>query len=123
MKETKSVQDYLEAILVIQEEQGHCRSVDVANHLGFSKPSVSIAMRNLEQEGYVSRSEEGYLLLTERGVKVAAGTLGRHRLLKALLISIGVSPEVAEEDACGMEHALSEESFARLKEWCEARDD
>ena len=120
MKQTKSVEDYLEAILMIQQEKGICRSIDVANHLNYSKPSVSVAMRNLENDGSVTRGTDGSLLLTEKGKAIAESVLDRHRFLTHLFCAIGVSPDIAESDACGMEHSVSEESFMKLRAWYDA---
>ena len=121
MKKTKSMEDYLEAILMIQEEKGVCRSVDIANHLNFSKPSVSVAVRNLEQDGSITRSRDGSILLTPKGEAIARDILERHRFLTAFFVSIGVDPEVAENDACGMEHSISDESFECFRRWYNAR--
>ena len=120
MKQTKSVEDYLEAILMIEEEKGIVRSVDVAAHLNYSKPSVSIAMHNLEEDGSVKRGDDGRLLLTERGRAIAEQTLARHRFLTGSLEDIGVDADVAERDACGMEHSISAETFDHLREWYSA---
>ncbi len=117
MKQTRSVEDYLEAILMIEEEKGFCRAIDIAQRLNFSKPSVSVALRNLEGDGSVSRANDGSVRLTEKGRTIASGVLERHRLLTRFLTMLGVTPDVAETDACGMEHALSAESFERLREW------
>ncbi len=111
------MEDYLEAILMIQQERGYCRSVDVAARLGFTKPSVSIAMKNLATSGYVSKAGEGGLQLTEKGLKIAQATLDRHRFLCAFFEDLGVAPDVAERDACGMEHSISEESFEKFRAW------
>ncbi|MBR6955340.1 MAG: metal-dependent transcriptional regulator [Clostridia bacterium] len=121
MKKTKSMEDYLEAILMIQEEKGVCRSVDIANHLNFSKPSVSVAVRNLEQDGSITRSRDGSILLTPKGEAIARDILERHRFLTAFFVSIGVDPEVAENDACGMEHSISDESFECFRRWYNTR--
>ena len=121
MKKTKSMEDYLEAILMIQEEKGVCRSVDIANHLSFSKPSVSVAVRNLEQDGSITRSRDGSILLTPKGEAIARDILERHRFLTAFFVSIGVDPEVAENDACGMEHSISDESFECFRRWYNTR--
>ena len=120
MKQTKSVEDYLEAILMIEEEKGIVRSVDVAAHLNYSKPSVSIAMHNLEEDGSIKRGDDGRLLLTERGRAIAEQTLARHRFLTGCLEDIGVDSDVAERDACGMEHSISAETFDHLREWYSA---
>ena len=119
MKQTRSVEDYLEAILMIREEKGSCRAIDIAQRLGFSKPSVSVALRNLENDGSVVRGNDGSVLLTGKGQAIAGGVLERHRLLTRFLTVLGVDAAVAEEDACGMEHALSEESFGRFRAWFE----
>ena len=120
MKQTKSVEDYLEAILMIQQEKGICRSIDVATHLNYSKPSVSVAMRNLENDGSITRAADGSLLLTDKGLAIAESVLNRHRFLTNFFCEIGVDPAVAEEDACGMEHSISEESFSKLRAWYDA---
>ena len=117
MKQTKSVEDYLEAILMIEQEKGHCRSIDVATHLGFSKPSVSVAMHNLELDGSITRANDGSILLTEKGRRIAQDILDRHRFLTEFFCDLGVDPNVAELDACGIEHAISAETFERLRQW------
>ncbi|MBQ6173695.1 MAG: metal-dependent transcriptional regulator [Clostridia bacterium] len=120
MKQTRSVEDYLEAILMIQQEKGICRSIDVATHLNYSKPSVSVAMHNLENDGSITRAADGSLLLTDKGLAIAKSVLDRHRFLTSFFREIGVDPVVAEQDACGMEHSISEESFSKLRAWYEA---
>ena len=122
MKRTQSVEDYLEAILMVQEEKGTCRAIDIAQHLGFSKPSVSVALRNLENDGSVLRGNDGSVQLTEKGRAIAESVLDRHRFLTNFLIMVGVDPATAEEDACGMEHTLSAESFERFRAWIEKVD-
>ena len=122
MKRTQSVEDYLEAILMVQEEKGTCRAIDIAQHLGFSKPSVSVALRNLENDGSVLRGNDGSVQLTEKGRAIAESVLDRHRFLTNFLTMVGVDPATAEEDACGMEHTLSAESFERFREWVEKHD-
>ncbi len=117
IRHTQSMEDYLEAILMIQQERGLCRSVDVAARLGFTKPSVSIAMKNLATSGYVSKAGENGLQLTEKGLRIAQATLERHRFLCAFFTDLGVAPDVAERDACGMEHSISEESFEKFRDW------
>ena len=113
----KSGEDYLEAILMVRQEKGYCRSIDVAHHLNVSKPSVSVAMKNLRQKGYVNVSEEGYLSLTGEGQKLASTVYERHSVISGWLIRLGVSPEIAIEDACRMEHDISDESFAAIKKY------
>ena len=111
----RSSEDYLEAILVIREKKGSCRSVDVAAHLGFSKPSVSVAVSKLVDSGCVERREDGQLLLTEKGLSIARSTLDKHLLLTDLFCSLGVSADTAEHDACLIEHHLSEETYEKLR--------
>lgn len=117
MKQTRSVEDYLEAILMIRQEKGICRSIDVASRLNYSKPSVSVAMRNLEHAGLIARAADSSLLLTKKGEQIAEGVLERHRFLTRFFCEIGVDPETAENDACGMEHSISEKSFDCLRLW------
>lgn len=111
----QSGEDYLEAILILQQEKGTVRSIDVAQKLGFSKPSVSRAMAILRTDGYIEMERSGAITLTERGEQVARTMYERHNLLTNWLTSLGVSPWVAANDACRMEHALSEETFNCLK--------
>ena len=115
MKIQESAEDYLEAILAIREKKGTARSIDVAHHLNYSKPSVSRAMSLLRENGYVTMDKDGLLDLTDAGMAIASRIYERHRLLTEWLTALGVSPEVAEEDACRIEHDISEETFARLK--------
>lgn len=110
----RSREDYLEAILMIREKKGSCRSVDVAAHLGFSKPSVSVAVGKLVDSGCVERERDGQLLLTEKGLAIARQTLDKHRLLTDFFCAIGVAPETAEHDACLIEHHLSPETYEKL---------
>ncbi len=119
MYKYKSSEDYLEAILMVQKEKGSCRSIDVAIHLGFSKPSVSIAMGKLQNQGLIVKQEDGHLELTEEGRKLAQKVLDKHLVLTGFLKQIGVSADVAEEDACLLEHSLSNESFEKLRLWME----
>ena len=113
----QSIEDYLEAILMLQQKNGHCRSVDVANHLGFTKASVSVAVANLTQRGYLHKLAGGNLVLTDEGHAYANSVLGRHRLLTSALAWLGVPEDVAEADACKIEHDISDETFTRLREW------
>ena len=117
----QSIEDYLEAILVIQQRKGHCRSVDVANHLGFTKASVSVAVMNLSRMDYVHKMGDGNLSLTEKGRAYAASVLDRHNLLTHTLILLGVPEDIAEADACKIEHDISEETFARIQDWYKSK--
>lgn len=111
----ESAENYLETILILSKRQGQVRSIDIATELNFSKPSVSVAMKNLRQSGYITVNDNGHITLTEMGLEVANSVLERHQLITSLLVALGVSPEVAAEDACRMEHVISEESFNALK--------
>ena len=111
----ESGEDYLEAILVLQEEKGIVHSIDVAQHLGYSKPSVSRAMSILRTSGHIVMEKDGQLKLTEEGLRVASSIYERHKLLTNWLIHLGVSPETAAEDACKIEHDISEETLQCLK--------
>lgn len=115
MKVQESAEDYLEAILVLREQKGTVRSIDVVHHMGYSKPSVSRAMGLLRENGYVKADADGLLTLTAAGEEIAARIYERHRLLTQWLVALGVSPEVAAEDACRVEHDISEETFEKLK--------
>lgn len=116
MKIQESAENYLEAILVLQNRNGTVRSIDVAGYMGFSKPSVSIAMKHFREEEYITVDAEGNLFLTEKGRAVAEKIYERHTVIAALLIQLGVSPDTAYEDSCKIEHDLSDETFSKLKE-------
>ena len=111
----QSGEDYLEAILALRQQKGTVRSIDVVQYLGYSKPSISRAMSILRSSGYITMEKDGRLELTQAGEAVAQSIYERHRFLTQWLIRLGVSPEVAAEDACKIEHDISEETFARLK--------
>ena len=111
----ESAENYLEAILALKEEKGLVRSVDVAQRLGVSKPSVSRAMGLLRENGYITMEHEGWLELTPAGAEIAGRIYERHRILSQWLASLGVPAEVAAQDACRMEHDISELTFERLK--------
>ena len=114
-KSEESVEDYLETILVLSKQLPVVRSIDIANELEYSKPSVSVAMKNLRGKGYITVSSEGYIVLTEEGKKLASDTYERHTLISQWLVELGVSPETASADACQIEHDLRQESFDALK--------
>ena len=111
----ESLEDYLETILMLHKSRGQVRSIDIANEMNFTKPSVSIAMKNLREKGYITMADNGHITLTESGKERAESVLERHTILADLLISIGVNEETAREDACKVEHDLSEESFEAIK--------
>ena len=116
MKIQESAENYLEAILVLMQQNGQVRSIDVAHYTGFSKPSISRAVGLLRDNGYVSIDQNGLLSLTEAGLHIAETIYERHTVLTALLTKLGVSPETAAEDACRIEHVISAETFEKLKE-------
>ena len=111
----ESAEDYLERILIIQERKDNVRSIDIARDLGFSKPSVSVAMKKLKEAKLINVDKDGNISLTQEGHIIADKVYERHCVLKKLLIDIGVSPEQAEIDACKIEHDLSEETFEAIK--------
>lgn len=110
---------YLESIHVLLKEKGAVRSVDVSEYMGYSKPSISRAMGVLRRDGYITVDKNGYITLTEAGLNLANKIYERHTLLSNMLERIGVSPETAAEDACRLEHAISDESFQAIKRYME----
>ena len=116
MKIQESAENYLETILMLKEQKGAVRSIDIARHLEFSKPSISRAMSLLRENGYVTMDKEGYIALTGSGMEIAQRIYERHQLLTRWLTALGVSPEVAAADACRLEHDISAETFDRLKD-------
>ncbi len=117
----ESAENYLEAILSIKKAKGFVRSIDVANDLGVSKPSVSVAMKNFREEGYVTVDENGFLDLTDKGLAIAKSVYERHLVIAKALMALGVSEETAYEDSCKIEHCISGESFEKLKEFLNKR--
>lgn len=115
----KSKEDYLEAILVIRREKGYCRSVDVCNYLNFTKPSVSRAVKSLEEEGFIERKDGGNIFLTDSGMAFAEKILERHVTITKIFEMLGVSEKTSEEDACLIEHVLSDETYGKIREWYE----
>lgn len=112
----QSAEDYLETILMLSERIGKVRSIDVVNELGYTKASVSIAMKKLRENGYIAVDGEGNLTLLPPGQEIAERIYGRHRLLKHFFMQLGVSETTAAEDACKAEHILSEETLERIRE-------
>lgn len=119
-KSEESIQDYLETILILNKAAANVRSIDIANEMSFSKPSVSVAMKNLRTNGLISVSEEGYITLTAEGLTIAESVYERHSLITKWLVYLGVDPTIAKEDACKMEHDISDESFDALKKHIES---
>ena len=115
MKIQQSAENYLETILMLSQKNGSVRSIDIANELGFSKPSVSIAMKNLRENGYIDVMGDGSIVLLPPGKEIAERLYMRHTILTECFALLGVSEEVAAEDACKIEHILSEESFNAIK--------
>ena len=114
MKIYESAEDYLETILMFCEQHGSARSVDIAAHLGVTKPSVSFAMKRLRENGYITMDRDGLITLTPRGMDIAARMLDRHHTLTKFLMELGVDAKTAEEDACKMEHDISEQTYTAL---------
>ena len=121
MKLLESAENYLEAILMVREEKGVVRAIDIVNKLGFSKPSVSVAMKNLETNDFIARDADGFIHLTESGEEIARMIYERHNLLTDIFVRIGVDPDTAREDACKVEHDLSEETFECIKKAYQAQ--
>ena len=115
MKIQESAENYLETILMLGHTKPHVRSIDIANELDFSKPSVSVAMKNLRQNGYIQVDGNGYITLTDAGRKIAETMYERHTMLSSWLVYLGVDQKTAVEDACRMEHVLSADSFEAIK--------
>ena len=115
MKSTESAETYLETILILSEKLPVVRSIDVAVELGFKKSSVSVAMKHLREKGHIVVSDAGYITLTEAGKEIADMIYERHNFLSSWLISLGVDEKTALEDACRIEHVISKESFAAIK--------
>jgi len=116
LKTHESAENYLETILILSQRQAAVRSIDIVNELGFSKPSVSVAMKNLRNNGFITMDSSGFITLTEEGRKIADMIYERHRLLSRWLIHLGVEETIAVEDACRIEHVISPESFQAIKQ-------
>jgi len=117
LKIQESVENYLETILFLSLKAGQVRSIDIVNELEYSKPSVSIAMKNLREKEYIEIDAQGHITLTEKGKKIADSMYERHIVISDWLIFLGVDKKTAVEDACKMEHAMSEESFFAIKNY------
>ncbi len=121
LKLTESVEDYLESILVLSTQLEHVRSVDVASYLGFSKPSVSHAVKVLTEEGLIETTPNKYLMLTDKGKEIATRTYARHVFFTEMLTDIGVDLDTAQADACRIEHVISEETFQAIMKFYERK--
>lgn len=117
MKRQESIEDYLETILVLTNRLGIVRSIDIVNDMGFTKPSVSVAMKNLREKSFITMDSNGYITLTDEGKKIAECIYERHTLLTEALIAIGVPEEIAKDDACRIEHDISPETFEKIKNY------
>lgn len=117
MKLLESAENYLEAILMVQKSRGQVRSIDIVNFLGFSKPSVSVAMKQLETNDYITRDSDGFISLTDSGREIAEMIFERHEILTKLFEKLGVSHETASSDACKVEHDISEETFQCIRRY------
>ncbi len=115
----ESAENYLEAILMINNKKGYARSIDIANELGFAKPSVSVAMKHFREEGYIETDADGKITLTAKGLEVAERVYERHKVIADALMALGVDEETALEDSCKIEHDISQKSFDKLKEFLE----
>lgn len=119
----ESAENYLEAILVLKNKKGTVRSIDVAHELMVSKPSVSVAMKNFREEGYITVESDGSLSLTEKGLRVAERVYMRHQVITEALMAIGVNEITAKEDACKIEHDISDYTFEKLKEFIQRKNE
>ena len=119
MKIQESAENYLETILMIRERKDIVRSIDIVREMNFSKPSVSVAMKNLKESGYITMDETGRIYLTDKGETLATKIYDRHDKVSQWLTSIGVPKEIADADACRMEHVISEETFEAFKRLAE----
>ncbi len=111
----ESAEDYLEMILMLREEKGYARSTDIAAKLGVTKPSVSFAMKNLRENGYINMDQDNYITLTETGDSIARRIYNRHKVLTQFLVQLGIDEQIARKDACKIEHDISEETFAAIR--------
>lgn len=117
----ESAEDYLESIIILKKQLGNVRSIDIVNYFDYSKPSISVAMKNLRMNGYVTVDSKGYIELTEKGSEIADKMYERHTLLTKWLTALGVDEKTAVEDACRIEHVISEESFEAIKKHIPAK--
>lgn len=117
MKIQESAENYLETILVLEKRKGSVRAIDIVNELGFSKPSVSVAMKNLRENGFIEVDKEGHITLLPSGFEIAERVYERHTILTDCLLKLGVSEQTADEDACKIEHIISNETFVAIKKF------
>ena len=117
MKTIESAENYLETILMLKRKNGNVRSIDVAHELSFSKPSVSVAMKNFREKGYISIDGDGSIVLTDKGLSIAERVFERHHVIASALIALGVDEKTAYEDSCKIEHDISDTSFEMIKKF------
>lgn len=117
MKSKQSEEDYLENILILSEQKEFVRSIDIVNYMNFSKPSISIAMHKLKDNDLITMDDDGIIKLTPKGKEIAEKTYEKHKIISTLLMDLGVSNKTALEDACEIEHCLSDETFGKIKEY------
>ena len=117
----ESAEDYLETILILHNRQQFVRSIDIVNEMNFSKPSVSVAMKNLREKGHIVMDSDGFITLTDSGMDIAKRIYERHLLISKLLMEIGVEAETAREEACRIEHDISQDTFDKIKAWIEKK--
>lgn len=120
MKIQESKENYLETIYLLEKRTGFVRSIDIAIEMGFSKPSVSSAMKKFRQEGYIQVQDKGRIVLTPSGVKIAEHTYARHCVLSQMLMHLGVPADIAADDACRMEHVISSETYHSIKDFLDS---
>ena len=113
----QSAEDYLETILILRERIGHVRSIDIATEMNYTKPSISVAMKKLRENGYILVDSDGFITLTDSGYEIASNIYNRHQVLTDFFVSLGVDEKVAAEDACKIEHDLSEETFEKIRDF------
>lgn len=111
----ESAEDYLETILILKERSGQVRSIDIATEMNYTKPSISVAMKKLRENGYIEVDKDGFITLTASGYEIASNIYNRHKVLTDFFISLGVDQKVAAEDACKIEHDLSDETFEKIR--------
>lgn len=116
MNKYESAENYLETILILKNRLGSVRSIDIVNELDFSRPSVSVAMKKLRESGHIHMDHDGGISLTENGMNIANAMYERHTLLSSFLISLGVDEKTAVEDACRMEHVISQQTFEKIRD-------
>jgi len=117
----ESAENYLETILILRNRLGEVRSIDIVSELDFSRPSVSVAMKKLRESGHIDMDRDGYITLTESGLKIAESVYERHTILSDFLISLGVDEKIAAEDACRMEHMLNQQTFEKIRDHVERK--